>query len=181
LADREVIEQCINGDFRHFRELVRSTSLMIYPVVFRMTGDNGKSEDIVQETMITVWQKIGKLRSPGAYTTWVYKIAVNKCYDFLRSKKYTPESTEDEYSWKLLSSRLHDKTPSDLESSETALIIGMLAGSLSPKQKAIFVLSDIEDMTPDEIAEITGFGKAAIKANLHYARKSIAGKLEKYL
>lgn len=87
----------------------------------------------------------------------------------------------DESSWELLSSRLHDDSAPDMENKEIASIIEMLAGSLSPKQKSVFVLSDIEDMTPDEVAQITGLGKAAIKANLHYARKNIAGKLEKYL
>ncbi|MCU0409362.1 MAG: sigma-70 family RNA polymerase sigma factor [Bacteroidales bacterium] len=181
MVENSIIEECIQGNFENLRMLVRKTSEALYPVVFRMTGNNGKAEDIVQETMITVWQKIGKLKSPGAYKAWVFRIAVNKCYDYLRSRKSIPETMADEGSWKLLSASLRDNSSAELENTEIAKIVGALAASLSPKQKAIFVLSDIEDMTPDEIARITGFGKASIKANLHFARRNIAGKLEKYL
>jgi RNA polymerase sigma-70 factor (ECF subfamily) len=181
LIENKIIEECMLGNFENLRVLVRKTSEAIYPVVFRMTGSEGRAEDIVQETMITVWQKIGKLKAPGAYKAWVFRIAVNKCYDYLRSRKNTPETMAGEDAWELLSARLRDDSASELENSEIASIVGVLAETLSPKQKAIFVLSDIENMTPDEIAGITGFGKASIKANLHFARKNVAGKLQKYL
>jgi RNA polymerase sigma-70 factor (ECF subfamily) len=68
-----------------------------------------------------------------------------------------------------------------LENSETARIINTLTNRLSPKQKAVFVLSDLEEMSSDEIAGITGMSKSGIKANLHYARKNISEMVEKYL
>jgi RNA polymerase sigma-70 factor (ECF subfamily) len=68
-----------------------------------------------------------------------------------------------------------------LENSETSAIIGLLTGKLSSKQKAVFILSDIEGMSNDEVSEITGISKSAVKANLYHARKSISEKIEKYL
>jgi len=64
---------------------------------------------------------------------------------------------------------------------ETSKIIRILTERLSPKQKTVFILSDIEEMSNDEVSEITGIGKSAVKANLHYARKSISEMVEKYL
>ena len=87
----------------------------------------------------------------------------------------------DEKTWKLLSDKIFENPSAELENSETALIINLLSERLSPKQKAIFVLSDIEQMSHDEISEITGMSKSGIKSNLHHARKHISEMVEKYL
>ena len=68
-----------------------------------------------------------------------------------------------------------------LENQEIAGIITLLTEKLSSKQKAVFVLSDLEGMTHDEISEITGMSKSSVKANLFHARKSISEKIEKYM
>ena len=146
-----------------------------------MLGDEDQAKDIVQETMVTIWQKLKKIRSAEVYKTWIYRIVMNKCYDQLRSRKRNPEFVTDEKTWKLLSDKIFENPSAELENSETALIINLLSEKLSPKQKAIFVLSDIEQMSHDEISEITGMSKSGIKSNLHHARKHISELVEKYL
>ena len=89
--------------------------------------------------------------------------------------------TADEKTWSLLSETVSQWPSSELESKETAKIISILTNRLSPKQKAVFVLSELEDMTGDEISTITGMSKLVIKANLYYARKSISVMIEKYI
>jgi RNA polymerase sigma-70 factor (ECF subfamily) len=106
---------------------------------------------------------------------------VNKCYDQLRKRKRNPEFVADEQTWALISNRISEGPSADLEYRETAQIINLLTNRLSPKKKAVFILSDLEEMSNDEISEITGMSKSAIKANLHYARKSISDMVEKYL
>jgi RNA polymerase sigma-70 factor (ECF subfamily) len=81
----------------------------------------------------------------------------------------------------LISNRISVEPSVTLENSETSKIIGILTEKLSPRQKAVFVLSDLEGMSNDEISEITGISKSAVKANLYHARKSISEKVEKYL
>ena len=68
-----------------------------------------------------------------------------------------------------------------MENRETARIIEFLTEKLSPKQKAVFVLSDLEDMSNEEISDITGMSRTNVKANLYYARKRIGEMIEKYL
>jgi RNA polymerase sigma-70 factor (ECF subfamily) len=131
--------------------------------------------------MVTIWQKLNKIRSAEVYKTWIYRIVMNKCYDQLRKRKRNPEFIADEKTWKLLSDSICENPSTELENSETAKIINLLSERLSPKQKAVFVLSDIEQMSHDEISEITGMSKPLIKSNLHHARKSISEMVEKYL
>ena len=109
-----------------------------------MLGDEDQAKDVVQETMVTIWQKLKRIRSAEVYKTWIYRIVMNKCYDQLRRRKRNPEFVADEKTWKLISDSISENPSSELENSETARIINLLCDRLSPKQKAVFVLSDIE-------------------------------------
>ena len=180
MIDINLIEECRGGNLQNFRKLVELTSPMAFSVAFRMLGDEDQAKDIVQETMVTMWQKLSKIRSAEVYKTWIYRIIVNKCYDQLRRRKKNPEFIPDEKTWKLISERMAEEAGSELENNETALVINLLTNRLSPKQKAVFVLSDIEQMTHDEISAITGMSKPGIKSNLHHARKSISEMVQKY-
>jgi RNA polymerase sigma-70 factor (ECF subfamily) len=146
-----------------------------------MLGDEDQAKDVVQETMITIWQKLKKIKSAEVYKKWIYTIVVNKCYDQLRKRKRNPEFVTDEKKWRLISDSISERPSAGLENRETAQIISLLSNKLSPKQKAVFILSDLEEMSNDEISEITGMSKSGIKANLYYARKSISEMVEKYL
>jgi RNA polymerase sigma-70 factor (ECF subfamily) len=131
--------------------------------------------------MVTIWQKLNRIKSSEVYKVWVYRIVVNKCYDYLRNRKKNPEVTADENTWVLLADRIGERTSTEIDNTEIARIISLLTGRLSPKQKAVFVLADLEDMTPEEISEITGMSRRNIKANLHYARKNIGEMIAKYI
>jgi RNA polymerase sigma-70 factor (ECF subfamily) len=181
LIDIKLIEECRGGNFNNFRKLVKLSSPFAYSVAFRMLGDEDQAKDIVQETMVTIWQKLKKIKTAEVYKTWMYRIVVNKCYDQMRKKKRNPEFTTDEQTWALISKRISEGPSAALENQETSKIIRILTERLSPKQKTVFILSDIEEMSNDEVSEITGIGKSAVKANLHYARKSISEMVEKYL
>ena len=181
MIDIKLIEECRRGNFNNFRKLVELTSPYAFSLSFRMLGDEDLARDVVQETMVTIWQKLNKIKSAEVYKTWIYKIVINKCYDQLRRKKRNREHMADDKTWLILSERISQMSSSQLENDETARIIEMVTDKLSPRQKTIFILSEIEEMTSDEISEITGISKSVIKANLYYARKSISGMIGKYL
>jgi RNA polymerase sigma-70 factor (ECF subfamily) len=181
LTDIRLIEECRSGNLESFRKLIDSTTPFAFSVAFRILGNEEKSRDVVQEAMITIWQKLRKIRNVEAYTTWVYRIVVNQCYDELRKQKHVPEYSADEKTWKLLAETIGEDFSGKLENEEIAKIVNVLTEKLTPRQKTVFVLSEIEQLTPDEIAEITGMSKSLIKANLYYARKNIGEMLIKYL
>ena len=106
MIDIKLIEECRGGNLNNFRKLVEMTSPYAFSVAFRMLGDEDQAKDVVQETMVTIWQKLKNIRSAEVYKTWIYKIVVNKCYDCLRQKKRNREYSADEKTWQLLSERL---------------------------------------------------------------------------
>jgi RNA polymerase sigma-70 factor (ECF subfamily) len=181
LIDLQLIEECRGGNFNNFRKLVEQTSPFAFSLAFRMLGDDDLAKDIVQETMVTIWQKLNKIRSAEAYTIWIRRVVINKCYDCLRNKKHNHEYRADDKTWLLLSERISQLPSNQLENEQIAQIISLLTDKLSPKQKTIFVLSEVEEMTSDEISEVTGMTKSTIKSNLYYARKSISEMIGKYL
>ena len=181
MFDIRLIEECRGGNLSNFRKLVELTSPFAFSLAFRMLGDEDLAKDVVQETMVTIWQKLKSIKSAEVYKTWIYRIVINKCYDQLRQKKRNREYVADEKTWQILSGKISQMPSSQLENDETTRIIGMLTDKLSPKQKAIFILSEINELTSDEISEVTGISKTVIKANLYHARKSISGMIEKYL
>jgi len=144
-----------------------------------MLGDEENARDIVQDTMVIVWQKINKLKSTEAYKTWIYRIVMNRCYDKLRQQKNSPEVRGDDKAWTLIANSVSDRSVSQLENDEISAIIKILTTRLSPKQKAVFVLSELEELSHDEISEVTGMSKSSIKANLFFARKNIYEMIEK--
>jgi RNA polymerase sigma-70 factor, ECF subfamily len=181
LVDIKIIEECRGGNFNNFRKLVELTSPYAFSLAFRMLGDADLASDVVQETMVTVWQKLQNIKSAEVYKTWIYKVVINKCYDQLRHKKRNREYVADEKTWLILSEKIAEIPSTVSENEEIARIIGLLTEKLSPRQKTIFILSEIEEMTSDEISEITGLGKSVIKANLYHARKNISEMIDKYL
>ncbi|RPI44280.1 MAG: sigma-70 family RNA polymerase sigma factor, partial [Bacteroidetes bacterium] len=82
-----MIESCKHGDEAAFRMLIRSYSDIAFRVAHRMMNDEEESRDIVQESFITVWQKIGTYNPAREFTGWLYRIVVNKCHDALRRRK----------------------------------------------------------------------------------------------
>jgi len=164
-----------------FKKVVDFSSPLVFTVALRMIGDEDEATDIVQETMITIWKKIGRLDSPESFKTWMYRIVLNKCYDILRKKKRSQEIVADEDMWRQLNERISENPGREADNAEIARIITALTSKLSPKQKAVFVMSDLEELPGDEISRITGMTSMNIKANLYYARKKIAELIKNYL
>jgi RNA polymerase sigma-70 factor, ECF subfamily len=181
LIYQEIIEECRTGNLRNFRKLIADVTPLAFSVAFRMLGDEEKAKDIVQETMITIWQKIANIKSSESFKPWMYKIVVNKCYDQIRKTKKSPETNTDEKTWNAISNHIASGESTELENNETALIIKNLTEKLSPRQKIVFVLCELEGMSHQEAAEITGISKRNLKANLHFARKNITEMIQKYL
>ncbi|MFN8240623.1 MAG: RNA polymerase sigma factor [Bacteroidales bacterium] len=181
MVEKEIIEQCRKGDLQNFRLLVERLTPMAFSLAFRILGDEAEATDIVQESMITLWEKIKSLRSDDSLKPWVSRIVVNKCRDELRRKKRAPFINTDDKAWELLSGRKAVADKDALENEELGKIIVTLTGELSPKQKTVFVLAELEEMSHDEIQETTGMSKTAIKANLWSAKEKMKELLKKYI
>ncbi len=175
-----VIIACKNGDRNAFRELMNGYSDFAFSVAFRILNKEEDSQDVVQESFITVWEKIQSFKIEKNFSNWLYRIIVNKCYDALRKNKTVmlhPDAQQWEYN-KLISDLNPDH---ELNNKELGTMIRTLTKNLSHKQKVVFILSELEGLSHDTIAEITGMAKTSIKSNLNHARRNIGEVLKKHL
>jgi RNA polymerase sigma-70 factor (ECF subfamily) len=178
---RDLIVRSRRGDDYSFERLVRAHQAYAFALALRLLCDESEARDAVQESFIQVWRHLNHYDPSQKFTTWLYTIVTNRCMDRLRSLKrrlkiFAAGQTGDDIS------ELPD--PTSLENTfsngELTALIRKLTHGLSPKQKLVFTLRDLEDCSIEETGEITGMSAETIKANLHYARRKIREMVMRY-
>ena len=162
------------GDLAAFERLVRTHQQYAFSLAVKFLSDEAEATDVVQESFLRVWKHIDTYNPDQKFTTWLYRIVANLCIDRLRSlqreRRVFPslrpdlalEGIPDERNWETLHSH-----------QQLAEIVLMLSDRLSEKQQLVFTLRDLQDLSVDEVANITGLSVGSVKTNLHYARKYI--------
>ena len=175
----DLIEQAKGGDHHAFRKIVEAHQGFAYAVAYRFVGNRNEAEDITQEAFIKLWKNIGKYRPEIKLTTWLYKIIMNLCLDFLKSAQRKHQlRTEDVKSNHLIIDRSSQEQKQD--DVEMLGVIVELAKQLTPKQQSVFILCDLEGLESVEVSEVTGMDQGQIKSNLYYARIKIREGLTKH-
>jgi len=180
--NQEKIENLIEQSKLHnkiaFRQLVEICQPFVYRIAFRLLCNKEEAEDIVQESFIKVWLNLHKYNYQNRFSTWLYKITCNLCYDKLRSMKLSPSTP-------LVSVDLSElMIPDECDIEKTIInkelikLITAITYNLPPKQRIVFTLKDIEGLEVNEISEITGLSKAKIKSNLYLAREYIRKRVK---
>jgi RNA polymerase sigma-70 factor (ECF subfamily) len=140
-----------------------------------------ESKDVVQESFISVWKNMEHFNPDKDFKYWLNRIVVNKCYDVLRKIKREDLFYADKTEWDIPDLFSDSNSDTKLNNMEIAKVIRLFTRHLSPKQKLIFILSELQGLTHSEISDLTGIGKNAIKSNLNFARRNIGKMLEKYI
>jgi len=165
----EVIEKAIAGDGLAFRLLVEKHQGLVYSLSTRFLNSRGDAEDITQEVFIRLWKHLPSYRPEVKLSTWLYKITTNLCLDVLKSRRWKHglhSRSVDPYD------SLEEPMRADqqLLSDELNAIILKMAEGLTPKQKAVFVLRDLEGLEVEEVCGILSMSAGNVKSNLYYAR-----------
>ncbi len=175
IADLVILSR--QNDSQAFRKLVEAHQYMVFSLAFRMLCNEDDARDATQETFIKVWKNLHRYNTEMKFTTWLYAIATNICLDQLRKAKHKPNArlSYENVTENFISDENNEQKLINKQLSE---IISGLSADLSPKQKMVFTLRDLEGLEIDEIVEITGLPATKIKSNLFLARQSIRKKLD---
>jgi RNA polymerase sigma-70 factor (ECF subfamily) len=176
-AVNRLIELSVRGDDVSFRKLVEMHQAFAWSVAFRLLNKQFETEEVVQEAFIRVWKKLPVFRNEIRFSTWLYKIVVNLCYDYLKAEKARKKISDRDSSKDLTILTSDENVEKDMVNREQADLIRMLTSKLSSRQKVVFVLSELEELPVDEISAITGMTPSKIKSNLYCARREIREKL----
>jgi RNA polymerase sigma-70 factor, ECF subfamily len=171
---QELIERSLSGDLSAFRLLMESQQRYAYAVAFPLLRNEENAKDVVQEAFIRVWNNLSAYRREVKFTTWLYKIVINLCYD--RMKMDSRRKNIFGYIGDLLgrndfagSKSLHE----EIEKTDLCRHVLAEAKKLPPKEQLVFHLRDVQDFSIEEIAEMASISVASVKTNLCYARKKI--------
>ena len=171
----DIIIRCKDGNKEAFRCVVQQHQRLVFSLGLKMLADEEEAKDVVQETFIRVWQRISDYDPQRPFTTWLYTIASRLCLDRLKQKRRILPLPADER----VLQHFADESQQSLENSEWVAIVRTLAEGLSPKQKLVFTLCQMEGLPSAEVELITGLDAKQVKSNLYVARQTIRERLKR--
>jgi RNA polymerase sigma-70 factor, ECF subfamily len=179
IPESEIIEKAAAGDMRAFRSLVEKHQSFVLRLAYRFVRNTGDAEDITQDAFIRLWKNLPKYRPEIKLTTWMYTIVTNLCLDYLRSPRFknSRSTSTVEVEMKIASTSKSDQA---LVHEELRNVILKLTEELTPKQKAAFVLRDLEELDVEEVCTILNESATKVKSNLYHARQRMSELIQKY-
>ncbi len=173
---QELIDKSKRGDSTAFALLVSEFQPLVFRLAFRLLCDEDEAKDMVQETFVKVWLALGQYSRECRFSTWLYKITCNTCYDRLRSLRHSPLDNNSDFSTSA-DVASDDNIETLISNNQLKELILRYTGELSPMQRMVFMLRDVEELDVVEVQEITGLSADKIKNNLYLARKNIRNKI----
>lgn len=174
LTDVELIADAVGGREDRFEELVRRYQRPIIGYVFRMLGDYEASLDVSQEVFIKVYNSLARYSSEYKFSTWLYRIAHNAAIDHLRRNSINPQSIETENADGSYQLQIESPLPNpeqDRERSEWRTEIEAVVKCLPTAYKELILLRHSQDLSYDEIAQVTQLPLGTVKNRLFRARE----------
>ncbi|MCL1595334.1 MAG: sigma-70 family RNA polymerase sigma factor [Actinomycetia bacterium] len=170
--DIALIDRYLSGDIDAFNELMAAHEDRVFAVCLRMLRNREAALDATQDTFLTVFRKADRFKAQAAFSTWLYRVAVNTCYDHLRrQKRKQADSLPDSHD-------APDPSTDDLlravdvrSDIEEALL------ALSPDFRAAVVLVDLQGMSLEQASDTLEVPTGTIKSRLFRARKQLSQSL----
>jgi RNA polymerase sigma-70 factor (ECF subfamily) len=173
--ERRLVAAAQRGDGESFNALIRQYEGRVYNLCYRMLGDADSAADAAQDAFLLAFRNLRNFRG-GSFRSWMLRIATNTCYDTLRARKRRPTTsldidTDDEDDSSPLQIADSAESPDDFTMRrELAAAIQRGLDSLPDEQRIILILSDIQGMAYDEIAQITSTNLGTVKSRLSRGR-----------
>jgi len=188
LGERTLLGRLIKRDEEAFNEVVRAYSDRVYNLVLRLVGSSAEAEDIAQEVFVTVFKSIETYRGEAKLSTWILRIATNHSKNrikYLARRRTTGQELRDGSDATEMAdegkapAQAHFTAPDmALEAAETERIMQHAIAQLEEEQRLLVVLRDVEELSYDEIVEITRLPEGTVKSRLHRARMALKDLLE---
>jgi RNA polymerase sigma-70 factor, ECF subfamily len=186
LQNEELMARIAEGDEYAFEILVNRHQTSLLNLIYRFIGDRTKAKDLAQEVFIRVWQAAKTYKPEAKFTTWIYRITANLCFNEQKSarrKKWFSFNWSDEDGEHTFEEILADSAPSAediLLEKERSRQISDALQCLPDNQRMAMVLKRYDDLSYHEIAQIIGCSVSAVESLLVRAKRSLQEKLKNY-
>jgi RNA polymerase sigma-70 factor (ECF subfamily) len=159
--DVELVEQYLAGDVSAFDELMRAHQDRVFGICLRMLRDRDAALDASQETFVTVFRKAGQFAGRSAFSTWLYRVAVNTCHEPLSETNDPPDAHAED----------------QLGAVELRPDIERALESLPSEFRPAIILSDLEGLALQTVSEILGVPVGTVKSRVFRGRRLLADQL----
>ncbi len=168
--------------------LVDAFSDKIYNLALGLLKNEQDAEDVVQDTLLQVFEKIGSFREEAALSSWIYRIALNFSYMRIRKIKRDDHLEIEEHMPRFQRSGMHmhpvvnwpEATDDSVMRKELGRLLRESIDRLPEKYRVVLTLRDVQGLSTEEVAEVTGMTVAAVKSRLHRARLFLRERLAGY-
>jgi RNA polymerase sigma-70 factor (ECF subfamily) len=187
-ADALLVERIQAGEAQLFDDLILKYRERIWGVLYHMTSNREDAADLAQDTFLKAFQSINRFQGQSSFFTWIYRIAVNSALNHLQKNKirrfFSLEKIRDEDTASDLLQQLTDTgSGSDRAAylSELQQKLNEAMQKLSIKHRTVVTLFEIDGLSHEEIAEITGTSVGTVRSRLHYAKQLLQAELKTYI
>ncbi len=173
--DHKIIRRILKGDINAFELLVKKYEKPIFILVYNLLRQPHVTEDFAQDTFLAAFKNIRSFNpKKSSFSTWLFKIAKNKCLNEMKRKKEITIS-------KLPEPVIHKKPTDDLLVAEAFVKLDNALDLLSLKERSIFILKEFDDLSYEEISEIEGIKIGTVKSRLSRTKEKLRSILKDYL
>ena len=170
-----LVTRCREGDAAAFRELFQAHRHDVARVIYRMTGTSGDVEDLVQEVFLQVHRSIGDFRGDARLSTWLYRLTVNVVLMHRRALRSRPQLVGEAAAAPPRDQRiLPDEQVARRRRMQTFYRV---LDKLSEKKRTVFILHEIDGLSPLEIAKVVDAPVLTVRTRLFYARRELAAMI----
>jgi RNA polymerase sigma-70 factor, ECF subfamily len=189
--EAKLVARLVARDEHAFNELVRAYERRVLALVLRMLGNRAEAEDLAQEVFVQVFKAIGGFRGESKLSTWIYRIAVNLCKN--RSKYLRVRHADEQDELEAVAERVpmgelkranvgQVERPDEMMSGrQVERIVQESILKIEPSFRECLVLRDVEELSYEEIGEITGLPAGTVKSRIHRARAQLKELVERAL
>lgn len=181
--DPELLRRARAGDETAFGILMRSHYEPTFRLVYAMIRNEHDARDVCQEIWLTVWKQLPGFRGDARFSTWLHPIAVRRAIDHLRKRRrwfdrFLPFGVDDATVESVPEPATNEDSRDRAEQSERKERLNQALALLPAKQRAVLALREIQGLSYDEIARVTGIPAGTVMSRLYHARRLLAQKLK---
>ena len=181
VTDEELVVRSVNGDVDSFNQLIRRWERPIYALAYRTIGREDDARDVCQETFLRAFRALKGFKGQAKFSSWLYRIALNLCRDWMRRQRRTPvvQMPEDVDATELAAAQ------GPVESIETLVArrelsraVAQVMATLPEEQRTAIVLKEYHGLTFQEIADLQGCPLSTVKTRLYQGLSVLRRQLE---
>lgn len=183
--EAEVVRRCQAGDEAAFRQIVEQHRSKVFSIIYGIVRNRNDAEDIAQQVFAKIYFSIKGFDFRSSLITWIYKITVNECYDYLRKQKvrklvYESDLGENDARTMENSALATDRRPPADRRVERREYLMKLLSKVSEEERVLLIQKEVEGRTVEELAQMTGLNENTIKVKLFRARQKLVKAAAKF-